>query len=406
MDLIDIVNEDLKNNIDFNLEEDDDIFLDDFFEDDIFNFTCEEILDTIIQKGCDLNKGIYSLEELFKVEPKLENFIPKNISQEDIDIAIYEKIDLIKLERSIRTIDNILPELNLDDKFLLKDLYTSLEEKEENISTNKFRFIIKSVEKKIREIAGKISVIEASFGALALIMVTDSIKSLKDVLSMSKSDIIGKSQLLEHNVYQKFNSKGAYVRNRIGSIIHTFISIFFVVVVYSWIKNNSLRQAKILNKKSGKNFRGGYEIRLLSKTDLDKTISIYNNLMRSVNKLLSEKNIKSTNAMLQSLKSLGIEVNVYGKVKNERRIRSNRSMNKHGYIASDFEKYKKIHSEIRETQRKFTKRVLDMGWFIKEDLASIMDRKALRILTRIVKGMSRRVLMEVFHTAKALGGPQ
>ena len=133
-----------------------DLEMNDFFEEVSLNDLYEDILDTIVQKASDINKGMYSLEDLFKVETGLNNFIPKDISQEDIYLTIYEKVDIIKFERSLKALDKILPDLN-DETFSLKEIYTSLEE---TSSTSKYTAIINKVHNKIKSIASKVTAVD------------------------------------------------------------------------------------------------------------------------------------------------------------------------------------------------------------------------------------------------------
>ena len=78
-------NENVIVNIDEDIDDDiNDLEMDEFFEDDDENESYENFLDMIVEKAKDITDGKYTLEELFKIEPDLDKYIPSDVSQEDI----------------------------------------------------------------------------------------------------------------------------------------------------------------------------------------------------------------------------------------------------------------------------------------------------------------------------------
>ena len=220
----------------------------------------------------------------------------------------------------------------------------------------------------------------AGLGAAAAVLVTESVATLRVAMSVKSEDV-------ERRTNGKYTSKFGLIRGRIGHILQTFLGIGYIIVGYSLIKNSHLRQKKVLSEGSNEKFRPEKIAKLLSKDDLDKTLNIYNKLMSNANKFLSQDNMTSSTKMISTLKSSGVDINQHGILLDDNMIRTNETLDRHGYSSSDFDKYRKIHLDIKDKQKKFTKQVLNPNWSIKSDYK--MDRRALRILLRIVRRMSR-----------------
>ena len=339
-------------------EIDEDIFnleLEEYFNDINLSDSYEDLLDTIIKKAKDISDGKYTLEELLKIEPDLDKFIPSDISQEDIYNVVNNKIEIIKIQKL----------LNFDND---EKINFSLEEEK-----SKLNEIYENVDSKIREIVGKISLVEAVFGAIILRKLNRRLKELKDFK----------------------NAK---------SLLWFVIKIFIIVKIYQFLKHDHDRQLKILVVGSKTNYEPNKKVRLLSKAKLDNNIKIYNKLMKSADKLLNDKTISSTDNMINALKSVGINVTTKGHIDNESKIRTRARLIEHGYGIDDFIKYRDIHRNIIDNQKEFTEELIkSKGLSILGTSELNIDRKALRILTRIIRRVSKRTLYEIFVTTKALG---
>ena len=359
------------------------------------NEAYENLLDMIVEKAKDITDGKYTLEELFKIEPDLDKFIPKDISQEDIYDVVNNNIEIMKLEKILNFNNNI-----------------SLEEEIDGGNISKLGKVYNNVESKIREMISKVNVIEVLFGAALISLVEPHLKKLKNkIKEFDNFDDNLKKQLPKVFDHSEFdgNAKRKFLLSRdflahSKSLVITVVAIVAIISLYRYLKYNHTRQKQILNIGSKSKFKPAKIVRLLSKNELDKNIKIYDNLMNNVNKLLEIKNISSVDNLMNTLKSMGINVSKQGNLEGEKRIRLNKSLDAHGYVASDVGKYRKIHDNILDRQKKFILEIIKNKSLSMKDPNKInIDRKALRTLTKIIKKISKRTSYEIFHTAKALG---
>ena len=151
------INSDFSDNVITEINEDDDIDcellklqFDDFFEEEILNETYENVLGMISQKALKVDEGVYSLEDLFKVEPGLDKFISNDILKDSE--SLYEntcaKIDMHKFEKLFDFGNEILPEYNMEkEEFSLEGFYDISTEGMEEASARELGIIEKADKK-------------------------------------------------------------------------------------------------------------------------------------------------------------------------------------------------------------------------------------------------------------------
>ena len=377
-----------------------DLELEEFFEND--NEAYENLLDIIVDKAKDIFENKYTIEDLLKIEPDLNKYISSDLSQEDAYVNIYNKVETIKFENILKSLDNICYKLDINNEISFEELLSfSLEEDKEK-NKSKFNEMLEKLENKFKEVASRISIIEAVFGASVLYQLKEFIKIYK------KS---GFTAAITPDVFPE-PVRGSIALGIIKSrLTNPMMYLFYALGIsftYRTVKYNHKVHVEKLSKMSKNDFNLNKKVRLLSKDKLDSNIKIFDKLMKSSNKLITEENITSVEQMKSELKSIGIDITKRG-IGGEDKIRSIKTLPQHGYGPGDFEKYKNKHSEMLTQVRNFIESILKgSSWNkfgkipIKSDAKKKFDKKALKLLSKAIRQSSRRIMMDTYLVARSI----
>ena len=349
-----------------------DKFINDFsFESEIerklYSDNTEDLIGQLKEIAVKLKDEKYSLEDSFKMFEGLDKIL-ENVSEEKVIDTLYdkiEKLDINKIENIFNSIENIYGELeeeNISQEETNEDLEDSLE-------AGFFKKIRqKAAEKKLKSQERKI------------------------ILYAKKYDI-------NIRPYRRVNSESVFIL--------TFWATFFLMSIFLLIRglwlSNVERQTKFINNMT-ENYDPEYVVLLLNKNQLNKALSAVDNIFKDavtgVEKIAKGQAVATSRTAYFKDSDLGAinahKGNLWTVSKKTLRLHED-SLENHGFVKGDFDKYKKIHADMKNKISKLINGLMNIHPTTK------INKKALREITRVVKYSYRVIMFQLYITITAMG---
>ena len=335
-------------------------FIDEFINDFSYESSLEhnfysDDTETLIECLEDINKNLknenYTLEEAFTLFNGLDKIL-KDTDKEDIQTTLFNKIDELETNK-------------------LNNIINSFEDEEiEMISTEN---------KKIGEGPIRVTFVRIN-------------------RELQKSDI-------KPNVkWERFSRNFKIFAT---SFVVTFAAITIAVSVYLLIRGFVLsdiaRQTKNIN-----NMKEDYDpdrmVLLLPETQLNKALkavdSIFDDAVKAIEKIAKGQTVDTNRTSYFKYNDLGM-INAHKgnlwKVSNKSLRLHNDTLENHGYVRSDFEKYKKEHRKMKEKVGVLINKILDIRPTTK------VSKKALREVMRVVKYAFKIIMFQIYAVISSMG---
>ena len=390
MNIIDIVDISLEtNNVDNILSETiEENEIDRFINEFSFQSSVEEELysdntDNLIEYLNGISKNIkdekYSLEEALNMFEGLNNIF--EVGEENIEESLLTKINELednKLDNICDSFENIygpVPDIDEEDLETISNEEEVSQEGIVNFVSEKLK------ERRRRKQADK--------------YIKDIEKYLKRYNIRIKSP---RYRILTIRVQPEY-TLGTYGKIYLLLI---FLFIVFLFIRGLWLSNTERQARFIMNMRE--NYQPDKTVILLPKTQLDKAITAIDNIfddgIKAVKNMVSGKAMgESRTAFFKSddLHKINAQKGSLWRV-NKKTLRLHEdTLDNLGYSKGDFEKYKKLHQDMKKKLTTWINQLLAI------EPSGHLNKKALREITKVMKYAYKVVMFQLYLTCQALG---